>query len=507
MSSHLLRQLHLDLGSAALAILLALTASAGAAARPSGDRALIRLLGNELRAVIAAGEAARSGRGADAAQAQYDLARDLQESLRALPPVSAGCRRLLAAAQRLAAGEIAEAEGVDRLDPSRVTAGRARVSAAQADLSRLPRACSGGDVLARPTSKPELGEPRSGEAFPGRVRAAAPAGATAADVVLDGRAAGQATLRTGQATVSLAGPFGRRDVQLRFRAGARLLSAAESRATWLLPRTASRLPRAARADRQLAAGLARLASGFRGQAGIWVEDLTTGASAGWNEDARFPAASTVKLAMLVAALRTYGPRPERSQVAYDLEALTGWSSNLAANRLLRTLGGSEARGSEIAETTLRRLGARSSSYTGDYGVGTAAGRARPAAGAPDPPPLVSRRVTTARDLGQILRVLHAAAMGDRAARSRAGLTEHEARVGLAYLLSSQPRGENLGLLRPSLARAPIAQKNGWLSDARHTAAVVYTEAGPKIVVLLTYRPGITRAEAAALGARLLKLVR
>ena len=53
---------------------------------------------------------------------------------------------------------------------------------------------------------------------------------------------------------------------------------------------------------------------------------------------------------------------------------------------------------------------------------------------------------------------------------------------------------------------PIAQKNGWLSDARHTAAVIYPEAGPKIVVLLTYQPGITRPEAARVGAKLLKLI-
>ena len=41
--------------------------------------------------------------------------------------------------------------------------------------------------------------------------------------------------------------------------------------------------------------------------------------------------------------------PERSSIAYDLRALTGWSSNLAANRLLRTIGGSETGGAAVAE--------------------------------------------------------------------------------------------------------------------------------------------------------------
>jgi hypothetical protein len=49
----------------------------------------------------------------------------------------------------------------------------------------------------------------------------------------------------------------------------------------------------------------------------------------------------------------------------------------------------------------------------------------------------------------------------------------------------------------------MAQKNGWINDARHTAAIVYASDGPKIVVLLTYDPGETRAHAAELGRRLL----
>jgi hypothetical protein len=487
--------------------LLALAGSAGAAARSSGDRALARLLADKLQGVVAAGEAANAGRGGpDAVQTQYDIARDFQEALRTLKPVSAGCRPLLGAAERLAVGEIAEAEGVDRLSPARVAAAVRKVNAAEAELKRLPRACNGGEVSPTATPTRELTEPRSGEAFPGLAQTAVPSGTTAADIAINGRVVGQATLKHGQAAVYLVRHYGRWNLQFRFRAGARLLSTAESRDTWLLPRSAANHVAPGRADRQQAAKLALLASGFRGKTGIWVEDLTTGTTAGWNEDARFPAASTVKLAVLIAALQKFGPRPERSSVAYDLQTLASWSSNLAANRLLRTLGGSETGGSRIAQATLQRLGAGSSSYTGDYRVGTGVGGAQPRAGAPDPPPLVSQRVTTARDLGRILYLLHAAAMSDVKAEKLTALSQHEARVGLALLLSSQPRGDNLGLFRPTLATTPMAQKNGWLNDARHTAAVIYPETGPKIVVLLTYQPGITRPEAAAFGAKLLKLV-
>ena len=44
-----------------------------------------------------------------------------------------------------------------------------------------------------------------------------------------------------------------------------------------------------------------------------------------------------------------------------------------------------------------------------------------------------------------------------------------------------------------------------LHDARHTAAIVYGARGPCLAVLLTYRPGITRPQAAALGRRVVAL--
>jgi hypothetical protein len=51
---------------------------------------------------------------------------------------------------------------------------------------------------------------------------------------------------------------------------------------------------------------------------------------------------------------------------------------------------------------------------------------------------------------------------------------------------------------------PIAQKNGWLHDARHTAAVVYAAGGPKIVVVLTYAPNLPLARARELGHQVVK---
>ena len=87
-----------------------------------------------------------------------------------------------------------------------------------------------------------------------------------------------------------------------------------------------------------------------------------------------------------------------------------------------------------------------------------------------------------------------------------GLSQHEARIALGLLLRSEPAGDNLGLFRSALGKTfPLAQKNGWFSAVRHTAAILYSTDGPRIAVLLTYRPGLTRLEAARLGAKLVNL--
>src|SRR5207247_1064000 len=92
-------------------------------------------------------------------------------------------------------------------------------------------------------------------------------------------------------------------------------------ATWLLAQAP------AGRDAGLAARLARRGRSFDGTAAFWVHDLATGSTAGWNAEAQLPAASTVKLAALAAALHS-----RRRDLRYDEKQIAAWSSNLAANR-------------------------------------------------------------------------------------------------------------------------------------------------------------------------------
>jgi beta-lactamase class A len=248
------------------------------------------------------------------------------------------------------------------------------------------------------------------------------------------------------------------------------------------------------ADHALDARIEGLGRSFPGYAAIWAHDLVRGTTAGWNTDARFPAASTVKLGVLMAGLRRL-PHPERSPLDYDLRAMTGWSSNLATNLLVERFGAS------AAQQALRRAGASRSTFPQGYRVGTARADVR------DQPPLVSGRVTTARDLGRVLYVLHGCALGNVPALRATGLDRARCGYALRLLLSSELRGNNVGLVRPFVSpQTPIAQKNGWLQDARHTAAIVYAPTGPKIVVVLTYAPGLRLATARDLARRVIRLL-
>jgi beta-lactamase class A len=241
-----------------------------------------------------------------------------------------------------------------------------------------------------------------------------------------------------------------------------------------------------RADPALARRLAAAAARADGAVGIWVHELGSGRYAAHQPDVRFAGASTVKLGALVAALRV-SPLPERSSWWYDVRQLGYWSSNLAANRIYARLG------SAAVVDGLRRLGMTSSTYPGPYRA-TTAWR----------PPGPHTRVTTARDLGRALLRLHAGAHGSAAALRQLGLTRRQAVLALRVLASAQPVADNAGLLRPWLTGATVAEKNGWLSDTRTTAAIVYRGGRATVVVVELYRPGVTFAQAKRLGRDVLR---
>jgi Beta-lactamase enzyme family len=452
---------------------------------------------------------ASSGGHADAVQRQYDLARDFQEALTRAGETSRPCQRAANAARELAKAEVLQTEGYDLGDPEVVARGTRRIAVAfQRYTAGAPMCKAGGRVLR--SRLVALRSPVPAQAFfrSVRVQGRAPAGARWAVVAIDTRRAeckgGRASKQIANRRFSMSLKLrpGRHDVAVAFCAGRRSapfrVASARVPGVWVLAAAGAVATASRRESRSLDDRLARNARRFPGISAVWYGDLRTGVTASWNADAVFPAASTVKLGLLVAALDRFGLR---SPVSYDLRAMGMWSSNLATNRLLTEVGGSAAGGSAAAQAALARMGATHSTFTGAYRVGTAVTTRV------DEPPRISSRVTTARDLAKALYTLHAGALGASRALTRLRLSLAEAQFALGILLSSVPRRDNVGLFRQALGDTPAAQKQGWLSVARHTAAIVYSSGGPKILVLLTYGSNLTLPTAQAYGRSVVRLIR
>ena len=473
----------------------------GAAALAPVAFASDRALTTANRSLYPAAEiAAQRASSPEGVQSAYDAARDLQEAARRSAPVSAECRGLLLSLARYSAGRILQYEGVDRPSAGDVSRGRSSAERARASVASAAGACrgtGGGSASARLAISPS-----DGEVFYGPIVAKAPAGADAAELFVNGRSVTRGRVGSGRVRFAVSGAATRYDLRVVFTRSGRAAGATQAKNVWLLgPKGLPAVP-GSRTSASLANALVRASTSGPRYRAAWVQDLTTGEAAGMNASAPFPAASTVKLGLMVGALVRLGASPETTAYGYDLRQMAGWSSNLAANRILRRLGGTAT-----AADGLRRLGTASSTYPGEYIVGTALQPSLPSAGSSGGPPRVSQRVTTAQDLARMLYGIHASAVGAPGARAQTGLTAHQARLLLGWLLASQQRGDNASLLAGGAQGLPIAQKNGWINSGRLGAGIIYTARGPVISVVVTYDDaGVSLGEGQALGGRIAQLI-
>lgn len=237
-------------------------------------------------------------------------------------------------------------------------------------------------------------------------------------------------------------------------------------------------------DRPLTARLRRLVDSHGGTAGFYVQDLRTGQGAAWNAKARFPAASTLKLAIAVTVLRSLDRKPaELSRLAGLLAKMLVFSDNEAANELEVWLAGSTAAGSDRVNATMRALGLNDSLMYGGYEV------RRPAAGEPIPIRVESQptfgvgKYTTAWDLARLARAVYLAAAG-KGPLLRLGVTGSEARYLLWLLAQVSDRGKLDRFLGDG---AVVMHKAGWLEGARHDNGVIAFWGGAYVATVMTWR--------------------
>src|SRR5262245_60728159 len=109
-------------------------------------------------------------------------------------------------------------------------------------------------------------------------------------------------------------------------------------------------------DAALAQATRSLARSFPGVCGFFVQDLRTGAGAAWNARARFPAASTLKLAIAVELMRSLRGIPQPgTRLASLLWQMLVYSDDRSANELLAAIGGSVHGGSARVDSMLHAL--------------------------------------------------------------------------------------------------------------------------------------------------------
>ena len=187
-----------------------------------------------------------------------------------------------------------------------------------------------------------LTAPLAYEANPGIVQGIAPPGTTALRVLADGRSVRLLRLTSGRRAF-LVGPIGLppRDLTLTVEAlqGRRVLATAKVDHVFGLPAAAAKVAPPRTVDAQLQKRVLGLPARTGVTSAAWIRNLADGATAGYNAGARFPAASTLKLAILLGVLARDGADPLRSP-SWSLErSLVLDSSNRAANELLARAAG------------------------------------------------------------------------------------------------------------------------------------------------------------------------
>lgn len=242
-------------------------------------------------------------------------------------------------------------------------------------------------------------------------------------------------------------------------------------------------------DPALARKVRGLARRFPGVCGLFVQDLQTGAGAAWNARARFPAASTLKLAIAVELLRGLRGIPAPgTRLASLLWQMLVYSDDRAANELLAAIGGSTSGGSARVNAMMRTVGLADSEMFGGYIV-EEYGIAR----SPIPLEIFGRpsfigKYTTAWDMARLERALHlaAGARGALVRRFRGAFIPADARFLLYLLAHARTRG---GLTYVGGRGVTVLHKAGWIEKARHDTGLVYSRDGAFVVTVFTWNGG------------------
>jgi beta-lactamase class A len=232
-------------------------------------------------------------------------------------------------------------------------------------------------------------------------------------------------------------------------------------------------------DARLQGDVDRLVSGMPAVSGVYVQHLITGCGAGSNADAQFPAASTLKAAILVDAVR----RGQQARLGPLLDRMIIDSDDRSANAVLTALGnGSGTAGAAGVTDTLHRLGLGRSLVRRPYIVESA--RRPIVIGTTASPALFTNFISTPFELARLMVAIHRGAVGGGGGVARLGIASRTARTELMARLLDVRDTSKLVAGLPS--GVPVAHKTGYTQEVKHDAGIIYLSSGPVVAAVTTW---------------------
>ena len=312
----------------------------------------------------------------------------------------------------------------------------------------------------------------------GRVAVGLGAGTRRIEVQAGGHITARLPVAPGPRRVAVPVPVGVNPVRVRAigAGGARWSATVRVRA---LPRSALRPGRVPGfVDPALQRDVEGLVSGMPAISGVYAQHLITGCGASANADAQFPAASTLKAAILVDAVR----RGRAGALRATLDRMVRDSDDVAANTVLAALGGgSGTAGAASVTDTLHDLGLTRSLVRRPYIIEDAR---RPLVIATTAAPaLYTNFITTPFELARLMVAVHRGAAGDGGV-ARIGIGVRAARAELLARLLDVRDTSKLVAGVPS--GVPVAHKTGYTEQVKHDGGILYLRSGPVVAAVMTW---------------------
>jgi hypothetical protein len=334
---------------------------------------------------------------------------------------------------------------------------------------------------------PAIEQPAPYQASFGLVTGSAPRGTKRVLVIVRGHELADERLRGRRFSVRVPLPTGELTVKVVTVGAHGRRSSAVVRDVYGLPAAARPREVRSRNDPYLARRLRSLLRRYSGSSAAYVQNLVEGGGASWNAKARFPAASTLKLAIAATVLTRYQGIPSPgSYVGSLLREMIVPSDDAAANALLVWLAGSTSAGGQQVNSLMGSIGMEDTIMYGGYETTRTLSGPIPVR-VEEQPSWGVGKYTTAADLARLHRAVWLAAAGKGPLRhGDTGFTAADGRH-LLWLLAHVRDQPKLDSTVKRSRDVVVLHKAGWINAARHDAGLVFWRGGVFVVSVMTYR--------------------